>query len=250
MRVAAAADTVRAMKNKPVLDLSVPSVQPSPSVKEGGVIVVLLQQVLLPHLAAGLGLLLVTVYVGYCLFIKPFHLSTTWTFVAAVLLVGICGIFSFCYALLSAGAFALYQACAAWEEFIDRILEKVQEKALAKVEGLDSELAKTQAKVLIRGSVRAACEEVRLQETRRWPHWFRAICLALLTLAMRSVLVARIVKWSGTTIKISKIFAGKATLVGAVFLNLRFFALVLLGLVYTLGGSILLMNILLLRWIK
>ena len=244
---------VLAMKTKPVLDLSDENLTTDTDLKEmqtvGGVVRIL-QNVLLPHLAAGLGLLLVSAYVGYLVWIKPLELTSGVSACLVSILLVVCGVFAFGYALLGDCVFALYEACTAWEDFIDRLLEKVQEKAIAKLEGLDEGLAKDQAKVLIRGSVREVFQTVRKQKLHAWPRWLAAICLGGLTLAMRSVLIARIVKWSGTTIKISKIFAGKATLVGAIFLNLRFFALLLLILVYGAGSGVLFINALLLWCVK
>ncbi len=246
-------DTALAMKTKPILDLtehSSPGHNQDIGLKGLSGVVRVLGQVLLPHLIAGLGLMLTSVYVWYLILIKPLHLSSGFAGLLVVILLGGIGIAAFSYALIGAGVFALYQASTAWEDFIDHTLELVQEKAISKLEGFKDGVAKTQAKVLIRGSVREVFQHMRQQEMASWPRWIVFLCLGGVMLAMRSVLIARIVKWSGTTIKISKIFAGKATLVGAVFLNLRFFALLLLGLVYMAGGIVLVFNILLLWWIK
>ena len=226
------------MKNKPTLDLetdvsAVPA--DSPRAFAPGMVAIF-QNVLLPHLAAGLGLFLVSVYVGYAVWIAPFHFPGK----IAVILVGILtvlyGGLMLGYSLLAAGAFALYEACAAWEDFIDYLLDCVQQRALAQLENMEESLAKDQAKVLIRGSVREVISSVRKNEFSSWPRGLTVLCLGGLMLALRSVLIARIIKWSGVTIKLSKIFAGKATLVGAIFLNLRFFALLLLGIIYGIGG--------------
>lgn len=239
------------MTTKPVLNLSHGSVSASSTenkMKAG--LAILFQQALLPHLAAGMGLLLVSMYVGYTLWLTPLSLSPVLLFVLIGLLLVILGIVGMGYSLLAACIFALYEACSAWEDFIDHMLVCVQDKAIASLNSLDEGLAKDQAKVLIRGSVQDVFHTLRKQEFSAWPRWLTAICLGLLTLAMRSVLIARIVKWSGTTIKISKIFAGKATLVGAIFLNLRFFVLLLLGSIYAVGGIVLFVNAFLLWWVK
>lgn len=234
-------DTVRAMKTKPVLDLE-QAAKPSAAVLyQLGItgIAHVLQNALLPHLVAGLGILLISVYVEYTVWIAPHHFSANLSAILVIVLLGIYGIVAFGYSLLAAATFALYEACAAWEDFIDYLFDLVQERALARLENVDESLAKDQAKVLIRGSIREVVQNVRKQPGSAWPRWLAALGLGGVVLAMRSVLIARIVKWSGTTIKLSKLFAGKATLVGAIFLNLRLFALMLLGLVYGLGGTVL-----------
>lgn len=243
---------VRVMKNKPVLDLDVAQSPASPSIWRSAATgaVQIFKNVLLPHLAAGFGILLICVYVGYEVFIVPHVLPG---FVQAILVGGLLvvyGALALGYSILAACTFAFYEACVAWEDFIAYLLDCVQEKALAQLENMDESLAKDQAKVLIRGSVREVLRTVKQQELTAWPRWLASLCLGGLVLAMRSVLVARIIKWSGTTVKLSKIFAGKATLVGAIFLNLRFFALLLLGIIYGIGGIFLLFQGCLFWWGK
>ena len=229
------------MKNKPILDLEKEDFAAStfaPRSRALGMVSIF-QKVLLPHFLAGLGMLVVSVYVGYAVWVSPFHLPGKIAMVLVGVLTVLYGGLILGYLLLAAGTFALYEACAAWEDFIDDLLDAVRQRALARLENMDESLAKDQAKVLIRGSVREVISTVRKQEFMSWPRGLALLCLGGLTLALRSVLVARIIKWSGRTVKLSKIFAGKATLVGAIFLNLRFFAFLLLGVVYGIGGMFL-----------
>ena len=252
MFVTAVAVIVVVMKNKPVLDLDAP-VPFAPDNKNprgsfGAGVLRILQRVFLPHLAVGFGMLVVSVYVGYTVWVAPHAWSSgVQTFLLCVLLI-IYGAFAFGYALLAAGVFALYEACSAWEEFIAHLFDLVQQRACAQLENLDEGLAKDQAKVLIRGSVKEVVRNVRKSELSSWPRWLAALCLGGIVLALRSVLVKQILKWSGRTIKVGKIFAGKATLVGAVFLNVRFFALLLLCVVYGAGSAFLVFQGLLWWW--
>ena len=245
---------VGAMTIKPVLDLT-PKAPRRPSSKRllaqgGRSTVELLQRVFLPHLAAGLGMLLICVGAAYSVWIAPLHFPRVITAGLVALLLVIYGAFSLGYALFASCAFTLYEACDAWEDFIAQMLARVQQRAEEKLAGLDEGLAKNQAKVLIRGSVREVLHSAGKAELSTWPRWLSAVCLGGLTLAMRAVLIARVVKWTGTTIKVSKIFAGKATLVGAIFLNLRFFALLLVCVVYGLGGAVVVLHGLLWLWSK
>ena len=143
--------------------------------------------------------------------------------------------------LLAASVYALRLACATWEDFIDDVLDQVQEKMISHLDTFNDSLAKDQAKVLVRGSVREVYENTRRSTTL--PRWLVTVTLGALMLAVRAVLTARVLKIAGTTIKVSKIFAGKATLVGAIFLNLRLFSSLLLILVYGVGGIVLAANI-------
>ncbi len=222
---------------------------PAPTLFERclGVFVLLLQKAVLPHLLAGLGLFVVVSYTAYLHVLAPLHLPSFFLVIAVCLLFGFYGLAAFGYALLTASLFALRLACVAWDEFIDQTLDQVKDKMVSRLDGVQDGLAKDQAKVLVRGSVREVLRG-EYRQTMPLPKWVVAVFLGALTLALRSVLVARIVKTSGTTIKLSKIFAGKATLVGAVFLNLRFFSTVLLGLAYLAGGVILILNVIWVCW--
>lgn len=217
---------------------------PAPTLFERclGVFVLLLQKAVLPHLLAGLGLFAVLSYAAYLHFLLPIHLHGILLWMALACVLGFYGFMVFCYALLTTSLFALRLACVALDEFISQTLDRVKEKMVAQLDGVQDGLAKDQAKVLVRGSVREVLWG-EYRQTMPLPKWVVAVFLGAITLALRSVLVARIVKASSTTIKLSKIFAGKATLVGAVFLNLRFFSTALLGLAYAVGGVILILNV-------
>lgn len=209
-----------------------------------GSFVFFLQKAVLPHMLAGFGLFAVLSYVAYLHFLVPIHLHGLLLWIALGLVLGGYGLLAFCYALLTTVLFALRLACVAWDEFVEDTLDKIKDKMLARLDGVQDGLAKDQAKVLVRGSVREVLRG-EYRESMPLPKWVATVVLGVLSLVLRSVLVARIVRASGTTIKLSKLFAGKATLVGAVFLNLRFFSTLLLGVAYAAGGMLLLINVLL-----
>ena len=209
-----------------------------------------LQKAFLPHLAAGIGLFMMTAYVTYAFGFAPAHLPKALEWGIAVVFLGMYGVFAFSYSLLTACVFALRAACLSWDAFIDGMLGLVKEKVAAKIDNMGDGLAKEQAKVVVAGSVSEVAGLFSKYEGKTWLHWLAAVLLGVLTFAMRSVLVARIVKISGATVNLGKLFAGRATLVGAIFLNLRLFATLLLWLLYALGIFIVLMNFLFVFWIK
>lgn len=204
-------------------------------------ITAILRRVFLPHFLAGLGLFALMAYVSYQAFLFPLPISTAFKNTLAVLFLLVYGIAIFSYMLLAASVYALRLACITWEDFIDDTIDRVQAKMLSHLDSFNDSLAKDQAKVLVRGSVREVYENTR--RTSTLPRWLVTVTLGALMLAVRAVLTARVLKLAGTTVKVSKIFAGKATLVGAVFLNLRFFSTLLLGTIYLIGGTVLFINI-------
>lgn len=249
MFAADAAGTAAAMKTDSVPLSAAPSPKPGLFAQSLRGLAAVLRKVFLPHLLAGMGLFLLAAYVSYQACVLPLHLPGGFETAAAVLLFGLYGITAFLYSLLAACAFSVRSACAAWEDFIDGTIDLVKENLASRVESMNEGLAKDQAKVLVSGSVREVFAAGK-RELNSFPRWLAAAFLGAVTLALRSVLIARIVKISGTTVKLGKVFAGKATIAGAVFLNLRLFPTLLLTLVYAAGAFLLAVNFLFVFWVK
>lgn len=209
-----------------------------------------LQKVFLPHLVAGMGLFLLAAYASYQILLKPLHLPAALDFALAGTMFAVYSLTAFAYSMLAATAFAVRSACAAWEDFIDSTLDLIKENLAARIEDMNEGLAKNQAKVLVSGSVKEVLTQLGKQNSKHFPRWMATTFLAVVTLALRSVLIAKIVKLSGTTVKLGKLFAGKASLAGAVFLNLRLFSTLLLILIYTVGVMGLLLNFIFVFWLK
>ncbi len=209
-----------------------------------------LRRVFLPHLLGGMGLVLLVAYATHVCVLVPAHLPPRLETLIAVFLFSGYAVLGFFYSFFAACVFALRAACVTWEDFIDRLFEQVKDNIASHLEDMNEGIAKDQAKVLVRGSVREVFSAARRDGLTSVPKWVVAIFLGALTLTMRSVLIARIIKISGTTVRFSKLFAGKATLVGAVFLNLRLFSTLLLLLTYAVGAGTLAVNLYLVYWWK
>lgn len=207
---------------------------------------VVLQQVFLPHLVAGLGLFLIGSFVFYTTFLQPLRLPGLLLLVFLLIFCVLYGCFSFGYSLFASAVFSLRAVCVSLEDFIDGMLELVKNDVASRIEDMNEGLAKEQAKVLVAGSVREVMGVVGKRELKSFPRWIACLFLGGITFALRSVLIARIVQFSTATVKFSKVFAGKATLIGAVFLNLRLFSTLLLGAVYGVGVLVLFVNFLIL----
>lgn len=212
--------------------------------------VTVLKKVFLPHLLAGMGLFLLAAYASYLVLIKPLGLPAPLEFITAGVLFGVYSLVSFAYSILAACVFAVRSACTAWEDCLDSSIELVKKNIAVHLENMNEGIAKDQAKVLVSGSVREVFRQMGKNELKHFPRWLAASFLGAVTLALRSVLMARIVQISGTTVKLGKIFAGKAALVTAVFLNLRLFSALALILVYAAGAFLLAVNFLFVFWIK
>ena len=137
---------------------------------------------------------------------------------------------------------ALRLACVEWNDLIEDILGLVQNRAASQLTDMNMGLSKPQATYVVRGSVRDVFAVAKEQQNGTW-RWLAVLCLGMLGTVMRVVLSAKILKWSGRTVKLSKLFAGRATLVGAVFLNLHLLATLLLCLCYAFAGAVVLVNI-------
>lgn len=211
-------------------------------------LLLVLRRVFLPHLLAGLGLFLVSAYVVQTAVLAPLPKNVAALLSGVVLLV--LGGLAFLYALLASGVCAVRQASVSWEEFLDDTLEKIKERAATQIEDLNAGLSKAQARAVLSGSVREVVGVYRGTRSRSLVQGFCAVFLGVLSLALRSVLLARLARAAGKTVQLGKLFSGRATLVGAVFLNLRFFSTVLLYLLYAVGAAVLGMDFLLLYWMR
>ncbi len=194
----------------------------------------------LPHLVGGIGLFLLLSYATSVTLFSSWPWGLKWLGVGALL--AVYGTGAFCFSLFTACVFALRAACVHWNDFIDAVLELVQTKTAGHVADMNVGLSKPEACGVVRGSVREVFISLRQKEVS-FPRLFLWVGLGALALAVRAVLTAKISKWATRTVQLSKVFAGRATLVGAVFLNLHFFATVLLGACYALGAAIVAVNV-------
>ena len=201
----------------------------------------ILRKVFLPHLAAGLGLFIISVYSVYSFVLAPVHLPPPAEFILVGALFLGYGLAAFAYSFIT---------CATWEEFIDNTLDQVKQAAAHKIDDMNESLAKDQAKVIISGSVREVFGEFNQGRKTSFGRALTRLLLGVTSLAMRSVLLSRLVKISGQTVQLGKLFAGRTTLVGAIFLNLRLFSTLLLIFLYILGIVALILNFLFVFWLK
>ena len=194
----------------------------------------------LPHLVGGMGLFLLLSYATSVTLFVSWPWGLKWLGVGVLLV--LYGTGAFCFSLFTACVFAVRAACVHWNDFIDGVLELVQTQIASHVADREVGLSKTQACQVVRGSVREVFTSLRQKEVA-FPRLFLWVGLGALALAVRAVLTAKISKWATRTVQLSKVFAGRATLVGAVFLNLHFFATVLLGMCYVLGAAVAVVNL-------
>ena len=194
----------------------------------------------LPHLLGGIGLFLLLSYVTSGTLFAGWSVGLKWLGVCVMLV--LYGTGAFFYSLFTACVFAVRAVCAHWNDFIDGVLELVQTQVTGHVASMDIGLSKTEARSVVRGSVREVFTALRETENA-FPRLFLWVGLGALALAVRAVLTAKISKWATRTVKLSKVFAGRATLAGAIFLNLHFFATVLLCICYVFGAAVVAVNI-------
>lgn len=225
------------IKSVPLSRAEEPSEQPLLAAALKGLFDVF-KNVFLPHIAVGIFVFLLVTYVSYAFLIAPLLLPDWLELFLLLVFAGVYGAVSFLFALLSAFVCALYRACVAWEELVEKLFDQVKAKMLARLDNMQDGVPKEQAKIAVSGSVKEVVHQFKPDGISAFTRWLAAFGIGCLILAMRSVLVSKIVKWSGKTVNITKLFAGRATLAGAVFLNLRFFSLLLLLVLYT-GGALL-----------
>ena len=205
----------------------------------GGLLAVL-QRVVLPHFLLSLGLLLVT---GYDLYRPAAHWPSPWPVLMLVWLALFGGALAFLYGFLTSLCCALKAAATYAEDFFYELFESLKDKVREQIDSLEDGIAKQQARVILDNSVREVLSPLRQLRVGSVPKALLAVLVGILTFVSRSVFVARVARTAGTTVKFSRIFASRATLVGALFLNMRWLAALALWFLYGLGFAIFVLDI-------
>lgn len=199
-----------------------------------------LRKWLLPHFAIGFSLFILTAYLTSFLLFGSWASGWKWVLMGIVVL-GY-ALIAFGYSFFTTCLLAVRLACVHWGEFIDAVLDHIQNYAAEKAAQLPTGLTKPQAKTILRAGIRDTFSQFHPSQTGL-PRALGFVAAVTTAMAVKAVLFSKISKWSGRTIQLGKLFAGKATLAGAVFLNLRFFSTALLAAFYALGAAALLANI-------
>jgi len=210
----------------------------------------LLQRVFLPHFAAAFGLWLVTCFVVFRYVIAPFITYPALKTGVGVAVSLALGALIFAYGFLTACVCAVRIGSSAWEDFLDAQFARVQEVLGAKVNDMDEGISKEQARILVSGSVRDVFAPLKSASPSSLVRGVSALLLGMMSLATRSVLISKVLKVSGRSVRLSKVFAGRATLVGAIVLNLHFLAVVLLGALYLAGLIVLGVDFAVVFWLQ
>lgn len=197
--------------------------------------------IFLPHfLAAGV----LFVFASYALYKVGFGaLPEPFSY----LLVGICfiiyGILALAYALLTSLVCGLRNAAIHAEDFLYELFSSLKEKVRGKIEGMDEGIAKQQAKVILENSLHEVFSPLKELRFNTAPALIAGVLLSFLTFVSRAVFMARLSRLPAATVSFSAVFASRATLVGALVLNFRWLASLLLWLLYGLGAAALLINV-------
>lgn len=200
-----------------------------------GGFLVLLRRIFLPHFfAAGMLFALLGYAVYQTLF---FMLPGLLAWVAVGLVCGVCGVLALGYGLAMAFLFTLRAVAESAEDFLYAWFASLKERVCQHVERMKEGVAKQQARVILENSLREVVAPLRAYRLGRGPAVVAGVFLSLLTFVTRSVFLARLARLSGATVNFSALFASRATLVGAIFLNLRWLASLLLWGLY-LGGMV------------
>lgn len=194
--------------------------------------------VFLPHMLLGAVVFIMAGYVAYragqmCLGNIPVLLGI-W----AVLIFLIYGILAFLYAAATASLFALRSVSERVEDFLYSLFTAVKERISAKIDNMEEGLAKDQAKILLTSSLTEVLAELKKSRFRSGAALAASVFLGLLGFAAKSVLIGRVMELSGSVVSISSVFASRATLVGAIFLNMSLICTVLLWVLYIAGAMI------------
>ena len=208
-----------------------------------GGLLTLLKRGVLPHLLLSIGLWLLTVFAVYRIYPFEQSISAVLFWIWFIVLVILGSSLALVYALLTSIFWALKHAAAYAEDFFYELFETLKNKIRSQINSMEEGIAKQQAKVMLDNSVREILSPLKKLRIGSVPAILGAVLLAVLTFISRSVFLARLARISGATVNFSTIFASRATLVGALFLNMRWLATLILWLLYGVGLLVLILDI-------
>lgn len=203
-----------------------------------------LTTVFLPHIAAAEAIFLLTAFALYQSAVVPMQLPSGIAILLALVLMVFYGALAFLYAVLASCVFAVRVVSGYAEDFLHDIFLALQEKVASKVESMDEGFAKDQAKLVIATSINEVFGIFRSYKLKSLPGAVAVVFISLLAFVTKSVFTARIMKMAGPTVNFTSVFASRATLIGALFLNLRLISTVLLVLLYGAGALLIGLNFL------
>lgn len=200
-----------------------------------------LRTIFLPYLSVSVCLLVVAVFALHQQFIGFLPAPISWVILLLVLLVY--GALAFAYAVGLSLVFGVKSVATHVEDFLYDLFACVKERVRTQIDDMQEGLPKQQAKVILENSVKEVftpLKNFRLHSAPKAAVW---VLVSALTLVTRSVFLARLARISTSTVQFSAVFASRATLVGALFLNLRWLAVLVLWLLYALGLAVLIFNL-------
>ncbi|MBQ7908507.1 MAG: hypothetical protein IJ311_03305 [Elusimicrobiaceae bacterium] len=200
-----------------------------------------LRTIFLPYLAVSLCIWLVAVFAVYQEFIGLLPVPLSWFLL--FLIVSLYGTLAFGYAVLLSLVFGVKVAAGQVEDFLYELFASLKEQVRSKINDMDEGLPKQQAKVILENSVTEVLAPLRNFRLQSAPKAAGLVLISALTFVTRSVFLARLARLTTSTVQFSSIFASRATLVGALFLNLRWLAVLVLWLLYGVGFLALILNI-------
>ncbi|WP_424244076.1 hypothetical protein Dip510_001266 [Elusimicrobium posterum] len=197
-----------------------------------------LATVILPYIIGSMAVFLGGLYALYTYGIAPAVEYGWLRILIIILLVIIYGAFSFFYGVVMAGLSTLKSIGTMFEDFLNEFVAKVKASFEKKVNNMQDGIPKTQAKILLNRSFK---EVVQTYKDNKASSSFKAITVFILSFVVfvtGKMLIGRFKETSGLEIGPGLIFAGGATLVGAVFFNLNLFATFLLAMGYCFGLAV------------
>ncbi len=206
-----------------------------------GGLLVALRTIFLPYMAAAAVLFLWAFYAAYKVFLSALPEPFGW---ACGLLIFACyGLLALAYALAGALLSALRAAAVNIEDFLYELFAALKEKVRTKVNGMQDGVAKQQAKIILENSLREVFVPLKNLRFSSAPALAAAVFVSLLTFVSRAVFMARLARLPEAAVSFSAVFAGRATLVGALILNFRWLATLLLWFLYALGLGVFVFNL-------
>lgn len=206
-----------------------------------GGLLVAIRTIFLPHLLAAGGVFVLAVYASWKTWFGYLPEPLSYTAVAAAF-VGY-GILTLAYALFTSLMCGLRNATVNAEDFLYELFSSLKNKVRTHIDAMDEGIAKQQAKVILENSLREVFSPLKQLRFHTAPALVAGVLVSVFTFISRAVFMARLARIPSATVSFSAVFASRATLVGALILNFRWLASLVLWFLYALGAAAVLFNL-------
>lgn len=195
--------------------------------------------VVLPYILGSVAIALVWAYFAFSL--NTLSGAQAVVVYSAVFLV--CGAFAFVYGTGMAVISTLKSIVIYIEDFASEMFDKVRARMESKVASMDEGIAKQQAELLLKSSIKEVAAVYKQYAPKGALRAGLILILSIVTWLVSKILLGRVKEATGMDITVGILFANKVLIISAIFFNMRLLLSFMQVLGFVFGAIILILPI-------